>query len=291
MSDGPDGDFVVQRARGVSTLSDMIRHNRGDDGRHSEHRDDDAGSWYDPRSRRIDDDARSRISQEDEDIRMYRRDSQFGSINDLYQTERLPAAGMPSRFEPRPKGRSRSRRNSISAEESQLTVENFGGSQDNLNEYISKNTDKEIVHIGRKDSTRSNQQIDNRVLDKLEREAIEREKREFMFGSKNAIFAEDPPSYDPPPPPQESSSDSETSSDKEKQMSKATSFAELGKIKEQLPSGGINIIYMQGEKDSNKFSNKNNDKKSNLATLPNQTTWKQQTVQNQVDDNKNVGGQ
>merc|ERR1711915_1907 len=64
----------------------------------------------------------------------------------------LPAAGMPSRYEERPHGRSRSRRNSISAEDSQLTIENFGGSQDNLN-YISRNPDKEpFTHSGRRES-------------------------------------------------------------------------------------------------------------------------------------------
>lgn len=295
MSDGPESEFVVQRARGVSTLSDMIRSNKDHDSRQDQ---DDAGSWYDTRQRRQDDDTRSRLSQEDDEgtYKMYRRDSQYGSVQDLQQTEKLPPAGMPSRFENRPQGRSRSRRNSISAEESQLTVENFGGSQDNLNEYISRNTDKEPLHSGRKDSSdrnRSSQHhIDNRVIDKLEREAIEREKREFMFGSKNAIFAEDPPSYDPPPVPHlaDSGSDSDRSSDREK-LSKATSFAELSKIKEQLPSSGINIIYMQGEKDDPKSSCKGVDKKTSFAALPNQTTWKQQSVQSQPDDNKSVGGQ
>lgn len=302
MSDGPDGEFVVQRARGVSTLSDMIRNNKEADPQHLQYQHsrqdhDDAGSWYDTRqSRRQDDDARSRVSGEDDDaIRMYRRDSQYGSIQDLQQTEKLPPAGMPSRFEHRPQGRSRSRRNSISAEESQLTVENFGGSQDNLNEFISRNSDKEPLHSGRKDSSdrnsRPTQHIDNRVMDKLEREALEREKREFMFGSKNAFFTEDPPSYDPPPVPQQqdSGSESDRSSEREK-LSKATSFAELSKIKEQLPSGGINIIYMQGEKDDKK-NGKVSDKKTSFAALPNQTTWKQQTVQSQPDDNKTVGGE
>jgi calmodulin-regulated spectrin-associated protein len=44
----------------------------------------------------------------------------------------------------------RSRRNSINAEESQLTVENFGGSQDNL-QFIGRNPDKDVaVHVGRR---------------------------------------------------------------------------------------------------------------------------------------------
>lgn len=55
------------------------------------------------------------------------------------------AAGRPSNWEDTRKssfaGR-RSRRNSVS-EDSQLTIENFGGSQDNLN-FIGKNPDKEV---------------------------------------------------------------------------------------------------------------------------------------------------
>lgn len=55
------------------------------------------------------------------------------------------AAGRPSNWEEQRKpsfaGR-RSRRNSMS-DESQLTIENFGGSQDNLN-FIGRNPDKEV---------------------------------------------------------------------------------------------------------------------------------------------------
>lgn len=67
------------------------------------------------------------------------------------------AAGRPSNWEENRKssfaGR-RSRRNSTS-DDSQLTIENFGGSQDNLN-FIGRNPDKEMgVHIGRKISAPS----------------------------------------------------------------------------------------------------------------------------------------
>lgn len=55
------------------------------------------------------------------------------------------AAGRPSNWEENRKssfaGR-RSRRNSTT-EDSQLTIENFGGSQDNLN-FIGRNPDKEV---------------------------------------------------------------------------------------------------------------------------------------------------
>lgn len=58
------------------------------------------------------------------------------------------AAGRPSNWEENKKssfaGR-RSRRNSVS-DDSQLTIENFGGSQDNLN-FIGRNPDKEVSYI------------------------------------------------------------------------------------------------------------------------------------------------
>ena len=57
-------------------------------------------------------DTRSRISDPDSETAttvgggMYRRDStQYGSIQDIQ--EKLPPAGMPSRYEHRPQGRSR----------------------------------------------------------------------------------------------------------------------------------------------------------------------------------------
>jgi calmodulin-regulated spectrin-associated protein len=59
------------------------------------------------------------------------------------------AAPVPERTTQVHTGR-RSRRNSINAEESQLTVENFGGSQDNL-QFIGRNPDKDVaVHVGRR---------------------------------------------------------------------------------------------------------------------------------------------
>ncbi|XP_050439779.1 patronin isoform X2 [Adelges cooleyi] len=67
------------------------------------------------------------------------------------------AAGKPTHWEDTRKqtyaGR-RSRRNSFS-EDSQLTVENFGGSQDNLH-FLGRNPDKEpAIHVARKDSITS----------------------------------------------------------------------------------------------------------------------------------------
>lgn len=109
----------------------------------------------------------------------------------------LPAAGKPSNWEslnrrsttpqqqyspaaPVPERTSlagrRSRRNSINAEESQLTVENFGGSQDNL-QFIGRNPDKEVaVHVGRR-------------LDIIEKPAPMKEEHKMTSREMNSSFS------------------------------------------------------------------------------------------------------
>ncbi|XP_047482342.1 uncharacterized protein LOC125034532 isoform X4 [Penaeus chinensis] len=312
MSDGQEGDFVVQRSRGLATLSDMMRTQQSPR----------ASQDFEPHySSRCAAKERYNMDSKEEELGersrgLVRRGSFTNSQPDL------PAAGMPSRYEERPHGRSRSRRNSVSAEDSQLTIENFGGSQDNLN-YISRNPDKEpFVHTGRRENTTwegsqaresregsarpesrgsrersverrrefdrsSIDELDNRLIDKLEREALEREKHDSsQYTSKEKLMARDPRKS--AVEAMDSGSESDLSFDREK-MSKATSFAELSKLKEQLP-GGINIIYMQSDKeDTTKRSNKGPEKKTTFAALPNQTTWKQQSAQSHADDNKSVG--
>ncbi|RZF39782.1 hypothetical protein LSTR_LSTR012094 [Laodelphax striatellus] len=73
------------------------------------------------------------------------------------------AAGKPSNWEDSRRssyaGR-RSRRNSLS-EDSQLTLENFGGSQENLH-FLGRNPDKEpAVHVGRRDSSASRSSLND----------------------------------------------------------------------------------------------------------------------------------
>merc|ERR1739842_172813 len=177
--------------------------------------------------------------------------------------------------EKKPQGRSRSRRNSISAEDSQLTIENFGGSQDNLN-YLARNPDKEpFVHFGRRDSkyerersierespirdssirpeSRNSRErsverridlhrssmdgLDNRVVDKLEKEALEREKNRDIrrYSSKERLSIREnardtrKTSLEIESVMMDSDSGSDVSYERDKQMSKATSFAELSK--------------------------------------------------------------
>ena len=358
MSDGQEGDFVVQRSKGVSTLGDMFRNQSprptNDTDNHSvrsmskDRYNTDSRDRYNSDSRdRYNSDGRDRYSSDryssdnwdqysvdkenynidskEEEMgerRLSRKNSFHGSSQEL---EKVAPAGLPTRIDERPKGRSRSRRNSINAEESQLTIENFGGSQDNLN-YISRNPDKEpFIHTGRRDSgvvrdvqgresressmqpeyrkgsergsridlhRTSLDNLDNRVIDKLEREALEREKREMShYSSKELLMMKE--GHKVHLDQNDSGSESDLSYDREKQLSKATSFAELSKLKEQIPlQGGINIIYMQSDKDeAGHKSAKNRGKKTTtFAALPNQTTWKQQIAQTQSDDNKSVGG-
>ncbi|KAK8726898.1 hypothetical protein OTU49_010116 [Cherax quadricarinatus] len=313
MSDGQEGDFVVQRSRGLATLSDMMR-------TQSPRPSQELETSYSSRSTTKE--KYNMDSKEEELGERSRGLGRRGSFNNSHPD--LPAAGMPSRYEERPHGRSRSRRNSISAEDSQLTIENFGGSQDNLN-YISRNPDKEpFVHTGRRESSNvegsqlrdsregsarpesrnsrdrsierrldlhrgSIEELDNRLVDKLEREALEREKRDSsQYTSKERLIVRDPRKISVEAV--DSGSESDASFDREKQMVKATSFAELSKLKEQLP-GGINIIYMQSDKDdSSRRSSKSSEKKTTFAALPNQTTWKQQSAQSHSDDNKSISG-
>lgn len=116
-------DYVVHRGRNVPTLSQVIRSV-------SPSSQDERGS------------PASRMSVSRRDPNPSGGPSSFDP-ND--SSDYLPAAGRPSDFKANKTtyaGR-RSRRNSISEADSQLTVENFGGSQDNLNRLtIGRNPDK-----------------------------------------------------------------------------------------------------------------------------------------------------
>uniref|UniRef100_A0A0K8SS01 Short spindle protein 4 n=1 Tax=Lygus hesperus TaxID=30085 RepID=A0A0K8SS01_LYGHE len=181
-------DFVVHKGRGVPTLSSVISEQRGEQpvaGKPT-HWEPRKPSFAGRRSRRnsLSDDSQLTLenfggSQEnlhllgrnpdkEPAVHTGRRESVSRSSvtdnssdalhNALQDTSYTPqqvnaSAGIPTNWEPRRPsfaGR-RSRRSSIS-DDSQLTVENFGGSQDNL-QFLGRNPDKEqVVHIGRRDS-------------------------------------------------------------------------------------------------------------------------------------------
>ncbi|CAG7719003.1 unnamed protein product [Allacma fusca] len=105
-------EFVVHRGRNVPTLAQVIRS----------------------------------VSPSSQDERSSPASRMSLSRNTSANEEETPAAGRPSNWSANKTtyaGR-RSRRNSFSEADSQLTVENFGGSQDNLNRFtIGKNPDKQ----------------------------------------------------------------------------------------------------------------------------------------------------
>ncbi|KAL3282263.1 hypothetical protein HHI36_005454 [Cryptolaemus montrouzieri] len=216
-----------------------------------------------------------------------------------------PAAGKPSNWqESRTNtfaGR-RSRRNSTS-DDSQLTIENFGGSQDNLN-FIGRNPDKEVgVHIGRKISApsfpvespavaiRSSLQ-DAKGSIQLGYEDDEKQDNETeKFVLKRQLSSDDIALR---------KMVNSSNSDKENlikdlvdgEISNRISFADAKK-----QNSGIQLVYMQQEKDDPeqnflKRENKNtSEKKTSFAALPsNQTTWQQQS-NNQQHCESNGGGE
>lgn len=161
---------------------------------------------------------------------------------------------------------SRSRRNSIDENASQLSVENLGGSQDNLS-LLGRNPDKEMrTHTGKVQtqagtSSQAGQFIDNRDLEEME--------------NNLNVQSEDP--------------------DKELSRSVAesrTSFADLRKQKRSdlFHTSGININYMENEKSDlpkkTAYSPSSRRTSGNIE-VTNKTTWGAQSVNN----NQNVSQQ
>ena len=110
-----DHNFVVHKSRGISTLSSLMMNNNNNNNRQNQ----DSSS----------------------------------SVKKIADVSKVVAAGKPTVWKNNTgfntiTGRSRSRRNSTS-DESQLTIENFCGSQDHIN-FIGRNPDKEPVAVSRK---------------------------------------------------------------------------------------------------------------------------------------------
>nr|CAD7426198.1 unnamed protein product [Timema monikensis] len=216
------------------------------------------------------------------------------------------AAGRPSNWEDTRRssyaGR-RSRRNSVT-DDSQLTVENFGGSEENL-QFLGRNPDKEVaVHVGRKTlpqeptvpiRTNASEAARSSGLDlifqdnngygpeKRDEEKVERVERYGPTVSLKEVL-------------QPKLSDSV---DGGEPVNMATSFAELstkGKVGGDAAKA-IHIVYMQQEKDEegipppkpsilNKkpiVATNGGEKKTSFAALPNNTTtWQQQSSTSQL---------
>nr|CAD7259678.1 unnamed protein product [Timema shepardi] len=216
------------------------------------------------------------------------------------------AAGRPSNWEDTRRssyaGR-RSRRNSVT-DDSQLTVENFGGSEENL-QFLGRNPDKEVaVHVGRKTlpqeptvpiRTNASEAARSSGLDlifqdnngygpeKRDEEKVERVERYGPTVSLKEVL-------------QPKLSDSV---DGGEPVNMATSFAELstkGKVGVDAAKA-IHIVYMQQEKDEEEIpppkpsilnkkpivATNGGEKKTSFAALPNNTTtWQQQSSTSQL---------
>ncbi|XP_017760211.1 PREDICTED: patronin isoform X8 [Eufriesea mexicana] len=213
----------------------------------------------------------------------------LSSVADEKSVTRADAAGRPSNWEEQRRssyaGR-RSRRNSVS-DDSQLTIENFGGSQDNLHNF-GRNPDKEVgAHIGKRSTTEPTLPARSSVQD--------------VYGSGVQHILSDN-GYDKEEPSRLRRQASNSSLDNvalkqilhssenvnsEGDTSKLASFANLSR---QSSDKGINLTYTEQDRDdgkSNLFSKKlgqangngSSEKKTTFATLPNTTTWQQQSNQ------------
>ncbi|XP_060822641.1 patronin isoform X17 [Bombus pascuorum] len=213
----------------------------------------------------------------------------LSSVADEKSITRVDAAGRPSNWEEQRRssyaGR-RSRRNSVS-DDSQLTIENFGGSQDNLHNF-GRNPDKEVgAHIGKRSTTEPTLPARSSVQD--------------VYGSGVQHILSDN-GYDKEEPPRLRRQTSNSSLDNvalkqilhssenvnsDGDTSKLASFANLSR---QSSEKGINLTYTEQERDDSKSNlsnkklgqtngNRNGEKKTTFATLPNTTTWQQQSNQ------------
>uniref|UniRef100_A0AAR5PJX9 Patronin n=1 Tax=Dendroctonus ponderosae TaxID=77166 RepID=A0AAR5PJX9_DENPD len=202
------------------------------------------------------------------------------------------AAGKPSNWQESKKstfaGR-RSRRNSTT-DDSQLTIENFGGSQDNLN-FIGRNPDKEMtVHVGRKISAPSFPvAIENAPV----RSTLQDARGSFQLGYDNGCEEKQDDGSEKSRLKRQMSSDDITLKKFQERglikdlvdgdVGNRMSFADLGK---QKPSDnkGIHLVYMNDREEHpvkpavNRLgsTNGNSENRTSFATLPNQTTWQQQ---------------
>ncbi|XP_064213219.1 patronin isoform X5 [Tribolium castaneum] len=200
------------------------------------------------------------------------------------------AAGKPSNWEENRKssfaGR-RSRRNSTS-DDSQLTIENFGGSQDNLN-FIGRNPDKEVgVHVGRKISAPS---FPIPTENPAVRSSLQDARGSIQLGYDNGCEKRDDET-EKFKLKRQLSSDDISLRNKENfikdvvdaaDLTNRLSFAELNK--QRAMGGAIQLVYMQHDKEDfspkKPSTNGNPEKKTSFAALPNTTTWQQQSSNNQ----------
>ncbi|XP_036145008.1 patronin isoform X7 [Monomorium pharaonis] len=217
----------------------------------------------------------------------------LSSVADEKSSARTEAAGRPSNWEEQRRssyaGR-RSRRNSIT-DDSQLTIENFGGSQDNLHNF-GRNPDKELgTHTGKRNTAaeptlpaRSSVQdayssgVQHIIADNGygggEEFRLRRQASNSSLDNNVALRQI-----------LHSSAENDNGADGGGGGDTLTKFASFANLSRQSSEKGINFTYT--EQDDAKFNRKhgqsngngNNEKKTTFATLPNTTTWQQQSNQ------------
>ncbi|XP_070152384.1 patronin isoform X3 [Polyergus mexicanus] len=223
----------------------------------------------------------------------------LSSVADDKSAARTEAAGRPSNWEDQRRssyaGR-RSRRNSIT-DDSQLTIENFGGSQDNLHNF-GRNPDKEVgAHIGKRSTTEPTLPARSSVQD-VYGSGVQHIIADNGYNGSNG-------GEEPPPRLRRQTSNSSLDNVALRQIlhsgtendgsgadsgdggDTVTKFASFANLNRQSSEKGINFTYMEQErqddvKQSSKRhgqSNGNGEKKTTFATLPNTTTWQQQSNQ------------
>ncbi|KAF5275691.1 hypothetical protein FQA39_LY06803 [Lamprigera yunnana] len=277
---GSDDSFIVHRSKNIPTLSSMI--------------------YDEPLIP-----ARLRANKE--------RENHDTKAEERGEHNAKMAAGKPSNWNehkrPSYSGR-RSRKNSIS-DDSQLTIENFGGSQEHLN-FIGRNPDKEVaVHIGRKILAPTGQVVENPAV----RSTLKDNCSSIQIGYDNGCEKQDDEreSYKLK---RQLSSDIIKAHNNNEVHSKENIVGDFvdGEIGNRLSfanlkqnTGGeqkaIHLVYMQHEKDDvpskSSFLNKtvakngSTEKKiTTFATLPNTTTWQQQSSNNKenIDNTDDIAG-
>ena len=216
--DGNNGadTFVVQRGRTVPTLASIHADNNKEQLNQDTKSEERGESEPDGAAAAAEDTAR-------------RSSTVFDRMRNIPVAGRPSDAGLAASAGSRRSSSSAiARRNSISENTSQLSLENLGGSQDNLH-LLGRNPDKEMkAHSGRRPDD-NRYPVDNRDLEEMEKHAREAS----PYSGK-----EDPVN---------NSSPGVSASEK-------VSFADLRKQKarDQFHSSGINITYNTGERDENR---------------------------------------
>jgi hypothetical protein len=215
--------FVVQKGRSVPTLTSVV-----------------------------DKSDKEQFNKDTKSEELGESESQQHENNVFQQMKNIPVAGRPSdaprrtsfyskggqnqqNSDSNPSGaakeRTFSRRNSVDDNASSLSVENLGGSQDNLT-LLGRNPDKEMrTHTGRRPSEVEVAPNNDRYLDNREVEEMERRQRESMSpmkaGQQYVRLSSEGPAQD------------------------KVSFADLRKQKarDHFHTSGINITYTEQEKE------------------------------------------